>query len=52
MLTQEELDNISREIVSTVEGSFGIGLGYEDVVDVIRLLLIEEFGEPTISYDS
>jgi hypothetical protein len=42
-ITGQDLTDIASETVSTVEGGFGFGLVYEDVVDVICELLIDKF---------
>jgi hypothetical protein len=39
----QELVDIASEIVSTVEGASGIGIEYEDVVDIICEILVEKF---------
>jgi hypothetical protein len=39
----QELVDIASEIVSTVEGANGIGIEYEDVVDIICEILVEKF---------
>jgi hypothetical protein len=43
-MTGQDLVNIASETVSTVEGGFGLGLEYEDIVDVVCELFIEKFG--------
>jgi hypothetical protein len=45
----QDLTNIASEVVSTVEGAFGIGLQYEDIVDIICEIFIEKFGVKLIA---
>lgn len=42
VISGQTLINIASEIVSTVEGASGIGIEYEDVVEIICELLVEK----------
>jgi hypothetical protein len=53
-MIQEELNvikDIASEIVSTVEGAYGIGVEYDDIVEIIIELLIEKYHNNTLSID-
>jgi hypothetical protein len=48
-MTGQDLTDIASETVSTVEGAFGLGLQYEDIVDVVCEIFIEKFGVRVIA---
>jgi hypothetical protein len=41
-INTNDLIEISSEIVSTIEGALGIGIYYDDIVDIVSELLIKK----------